>query len=65
MWPRVRDQRLFLASLVGLVALAWLSLWLWKQSPYGRFLSHRENEDVHGLGGHYLTLAVVFAAAGR
>ena len=62
MWPRIRDQRLFLASLTGLIALAWLSLWLWKESPSGRFLSHRENEGVHGLGGHYLTLAAVFAA---
>jgi predicted metal-binding membrane protein len=63
MWPRVRDQRLFLASIAGLIALAWLSLWLWQESPYGRFLSHRENEGVHSLGGDYLTLALVFAAA--
>lgn len=62
MWPRVRDQRLFLASITALIALAWVSLWLWKESPYGRFLSHRENEGVHGTGGHYLTLALVFAA---
>jgi predicted metal-binding membrane protein len=62
MWPRVRDQRLFLVSMAGLIALAWLSLWLWKESPSGRFLSHRENEGVHGVGGHYLALAAVFAA---
>lgn len=61
MWPRVRDDRLFIGTLTGLIALAWLSLWLWRQSPYGRFLSHRENEGVHGLGGHYLALALVFA----
>lgn len=62
MWPRVRDQRVFLLAMTGLIALAWLSLWIWTESPSGRFLSHRENEGVHGVGGNYLTLAAVFAA---
>jgi predicted metal-binding membrane protein len=30
----------------GLVALAWLSLFIWGQSPYARFLSHEELEHV-------------------
>ncbi len=62
MWPRVREQRLFFTLITGLVALAWLSLWIWQQSPYGRFLSHRENGGVHNLGGHYLALVFVFVA---
>jgi predicted metal-binding membrane protein len=61
-WPRVTDRRAFLVALGGLIVLAWLSLWIWKESPYGRFLSHRENEGVHSLGTHYGLLLVVFVA---
>ncbi len=60
MWPRVRDQRVFFAVLLGLVALAWLSLWIWSASPYGRFLSHQENETVGGLGDRYFLIALLF-----
>ena len=42
LWPRVRDDRLFFGLIGGLVVLAWLSLWLWQQSPYARFLGHEE-----------------------
>ena len=41
-WPRVANQRLFTSLLFALIALAWLALWVWGQSPYGRFLSHEE-----------------------
>jgi len=58
----MRAQQPFLLLLAGLIALAWLSLWIWKESPYGRFLSHQQNESVHNLGDHYLTLAVLFVA---
>jgi predicted metal-binding membrane protein len=56
MWPQIRDQRLFVGSLAGVVALAWLSLWTLGRSPYGQ-LAH-----AHGAGGHpewtvYLSLA--------
>ena len=62
MWPRVRDQRLFFGLLLGLIALAWVSLWIWSTSPYGSFLSHRENETVGGLGDRYLLIALLFVA---
>jgi predicted metal-binding membrane protein len=62
MWPDVRDRRVFLVTLGALVALAWLSLWLWGRSPSGRFLSHEQVGEVHGLGGEYLTVAVLFVA---
>lgn len=62
MWPRVRDQRLFVVLLLGLIALAWLSLWIWSTSPYGSFLSHQENETVGGLGDRYLLIALLFVA---
>jgi len=62
MWPRVRDQRIFLGVMAGLIALAWISLWMWKQSPYGRFLSHHENESVLGHDSNYALVVVLFAA---
>ena len=59
MWAAPRDdRRLFAALMVALIALAWLALWVWGQSPYGRFLSH------HGLGAvrGNVTLMLVFVA---
>ena len=44
----VRNDRLFLVLLVALIAVAWLSLWVWGQSPYGRFLDHEELTEVTG-----------------
>src|SRR5258708_18286816 len=46
----VDARRPFGVALAALVAFAWLSLWLWGQSPYGRFLSH-EGIDAAGGGG--------------
>lgn len=40
MLVRVDSRRPFTALLVTLIALAWLALWAWDRSPYGRFLSH-------------------------
>jgi len=61
MWVRVSDRRPFAVALVGLVAMAWLALLVWGQSPYGRFLSHQALEGVGGdLRGQYLPLALVF-----
>ena len=40
-------KSMFTVALLGLVALAWLALWVWERSPYGRFLSHR---DLEGAG---------------
>jgi len=33
-------RRVFLPLLTGVVVLAWLALWLWARSPYGRYLDH-------------------------
>ena len=30
----------FLPLMAALTATAWLALWLWGQSPYGRYLDH-------------------------
>jgi predicted metal-binding membrane protein len=56
MWPRVRDERVLLASLAGLVTLAWLSLWLWERSPYGALLDHDGHAHVGG-GSVYLAVS--------
>jgi predicted metal-binding membrane protein len=37
--PR-RDRAILAGSLVALTGLAWLSLWVWAASPYGRYLHH-------------------------
>lgn len=31
---------LFLPLLIGLISLAWVTLWIWERSPYGRYLNH-------------------------
>lgn len=46
MWQSARNDRLFLSLLAALIGLAWLTLWVWGQSPYGRFLDHRALTDV-------------------
>ncbi|MBI4736486.1 MAG: DUF2182 domain-containing protein [candidate division NC10 bacterium] len=58
MWPKVTDQRLFATLMVVLVALAWLTLWVWGRSPYARFLSHHQLAEVRGGGA----LMLVFVA---
>jgi predicted metal-binding membrane protein len=60
MWPRVRDDRLFLSLIGGLIVLAWLTLWLWSESPYARFLGHEEGGGDIGEG--YPALLLLFVA---
>ena len=55
----VRNGRLFLVLLVALIAVAWLSLWVWGQSPYERFLDH---EELTELTGEDAALLVFFVA---
>jgi predicted metal-binding membrane protein len=61
MWPRVRDDKLFASLLLGLIALAWISLWIWSSSPWGRFLGHEEGGEA-ALGDDYVVLLLVFVA---
>jgi predicted metal-binding membrane protein len=37
-----RHRRVFLVVLTALIALAWLALWAWARSPYGRYLDHED-----------------------
>lgn len=62
-WPREDSRRYFSALLLALVALAWLALVVWGQSPYGRFLDHKGLEEVElGLSDEGLALSLVFVA---
>jgi predicted metal-binding membrane protein len=46
MMVRVENRKLFISLLAALVALAWLGLWLWGNSPYGRFLDHQQLSEI-------------------
>jgi predicted metal-binding membrane protein len=55
---RALANRTYFLPLVGvLIALAWLALWIWGQSPYARFLSHHQLGELRGSG-----LILVFIA---
>lgn len=63
LWPRARDQRIFTALLLGLIFLAWVALFGWQQSPYGRFLDHEELANIEiGLSGGGLGFAALFVS---
>src|SRR4051794_5708746 len=47
MQVRVNGQKPFMVSMVGLIAVAWVALWAWGASPYGRFLSHDSIGESH------------------
>ena len=38
----IAHRDLFLPTLVSLITLAWITLWVWERSPYGRYLTHGE-----------------------
>jgi predicted metal-binding membrane protein len=54
----VADRRYVLLLMGGLIALAWLTLWLWGQSPYGRLLNHDELSRAD-LGNGLVVLVMV------
>jgi predicted metal-binding membrane protein len=59
--PRVDNRRYFAPLLVALIAIAWVALFAWGESPYGRFLSHDELGDISiGPSGEGVGLALVF-----
>jgi predicted metal-binding membrane protein len=62
--PRAESYRPLATVLITLVALCWVALVVWGQSPYGRFLGHEALADLHGeVGPQYLMFASVFLAA--
>jgi predicted metal-binding membrane protein len=60
---RVDNRRYFGPMLIGLIALAWVMLIAWGESPYGRFLDHGEFGEVDlGLNLQSLGLMALFVA---
>jgi predicted metal-binding membrane protein len=57
MWAPA-NRRYFLPLMGALIALAWLALWTWGQSPYARFLSHHHLDELRAGG----SLVLVFIA---
>lgn len=55
--PATDNRKLFSLLLGTLIALAWVALWIWGQSPYGRFLDHHQLAPLRG--GGVLALAFV------
>jgi predicted metal-binding membrane protein len=61
--PRVDNRPYFAPLLVALIALAWLALVAWGESPYGRFLDHGQLGEIElGLTGESAGLLAVFVA---
>jgi predicted metal-binding membrane protein len=59
--PRVDNRRYFAPLLLALIAIAWLALFAWGESPYGRFLSHDELGNISiGLSTEGAGIALVF-----
>ncbi|TFH46748.1 MAG: DUF2182 domain-containing protein [Lysobacterales bacterium] len=57
----IAHSRLFVSIMGMLIALAWLTLWAWEASPYGRYLDHGELADIdlEGVGG-VMTTAILY-----
>jgi predicted metal-binding membrane protein len=59
MQAQVGARPIFTASMAALIVLAWVALWSWGQSPYGRYLDHQYLDEVSRGGG---VLLIVFVA---
>jgi predicted metal-binding membrane protein len=65
------QRRRFLALTATLVAAAWLTLWLWGQSPYSRYLNHANWAEIgvsgslcQALPGGEYALSAILVVAG-
>jgi len=55
------ERRGFLALIASLVGFAWMALWIWGRSPYGRYLNHQQLGE---LGAGALFLPITFYLIG-
>ncbi len=54
----ITHRSYFLPVITSLILLAWVTLWIWEQSPHGRYLSHAGSATMHvGAGGAALEAA--------
>jgi len=47
-------RKLFSGTLIGISGVAWLALWWWAQSPYGRYIDHGDWTNI-GIAGSICT----------
>ena len=62
--PGLLRAKAFLGSVSSLIILAWLILWLWGRSPYGRYLSHEQLGAIGLDGARSFFLAATLYVAG-
>ena len=55
------ERRTFFALIGALIGSAWIALWIWGRSPYGRYLGHEQLGD---LGTGSLLLPITFYLVG-
>jgi len=57
---RLSQHKAFLWSISSLIILAWLTLWLWGRSPYGRYLSHEQLGEIgfDSAGSFFLAITL-------
>ena len=55
----VAERKAFFWSIGSLVTLAWLTLWIWNRSPYGRYLDHGRLGEIGPFDGAASLLPVV------
>lgn len=61
MWSARSDVRVFTLLALLLVGLAWLSLFVWGQSPYGSYLDHEQLGELgFDFSTGYATRALIF-----
>lgn len=58
------DRKYFLLIMGSLIALIWLTLWIWGQSPYGQYINHEQLGEFSLEGGirGSLVFAILFVA---
>ena len=52
------QRHILIPFLLALIALAWVTLWVWGQSPYGRFLTHEALHVTNFSHGSVVSLIV-------
>lgn len=52
------DRRLFLWLIGSLIGLAWLILWIWDGSPYGRYLHHAQLGELSFSASPFLAIVL-------
>lgn len=60
----ITHRGMFMPIMGILVAIAWLTLWTWEASPYGRYLNHGELADIELKGAADVIITAVIYVVG-